>query len=226
MAEMAPTFVDRRDAGRRLAEALRQVPLGDPLVMALPRGGVPVAFEIAQRLGLPLDLLIVREIVAAGHPEHRIGAVVDGKEPYVFVSEEAARRFRLPPGYLATERAHQLAEIERCHRIYFGEDEPENHDHVGRDIVLVDDGIAHGGTIRAAIKALRGMGVMSLRVAVPVAPRGVLEDLENEVDGIICLSAPEQVDAVGKYYADFIETADQDIVHLLTQARRLTRMIH
>jgi putative phosphoribosyl transferase len=220
------TFSDREDAGRQLAEAMKGMPLRAPVVMALPRGGVPVAFEIAQRLGAPLDLLIVRRIAAPGHPEYGIGAVVDGKEPYVVVNEEAARHFQIPPGYLVSEKDHQLAEIERRHRIYFGEDEPEDHDHAGQDVILVDDGIANGGSIRAGIHALKEMGVRSIRVAVPVAPRAFLEILRDEVDEIICLSTPEHLDAVRRYYQDFTETTDQDVVRLLKDARRLTRMIH
>ncbi|MFB9949499.1 phosphoribosyltransferase [Rhizobium puerariae] len=220
-----PTFSDREDAGRQLAEAMQATLPSDPVVVALPRGGVPVAFEVAQRLGVPLDLLIVRKIGAPGHPEYGIGAVVDCKEPHVVVNEEAARHFHVPPGYLATEREHQLAEIERRHRMYFGEDEPQDHDHAGRDIILVDDGIANGATIRAGIVALREMGVGSIRIAVPVAPRAVLEALREEVDGIVCLSAPEHLDAVSTHYDDFAETTDQDVVRLLKEARRLTRMI-
>jgi len=221
-----PTFSDREDAGRQLAEAMQAAPLKDPIVMALPRGGVPVAFQVAQRLGAPLDLLIVRKIGAPGHPEYGIGAVVDTKEPHVIVNEEAARKFRIPPGYLATEREHQLAEIERRHRIYFGEDEPEAHDHAGRDVILIDDGIANGGSIRAGIHALKEMGVGSIRLAVPVAPRDLLDALRDEVDEIVCLSAPEHLDAISQHYDDFSETTDQDVVRLLKEARRLTRMIH
>lgn len=226
MPGLAPAFSDREDAGRQLAEAMQSVQLQDPVVVALPRGGVPVAFEIAQRLGAPLDLLIVRKIGAPGHPEYGIGAVVDGKEPHVVVSEEAARRFQIPPGYLATEREHQLAEIERRHRIYFGEDEPQDHDQAGRDIILVDDGIANGNSIRAGIHALKEMGVGSIRIAVPVAPRDLVESLREEVDDIVCLSAPQHLEAVSAHYADFPETTDQDVVRLLKEARRLNRMIH
>ncbi|WP_246617512.1 phosphoribosyltransferase [Rhizobium populisoli] len=221
-----PTFSDREDAGRQLAEAMLAHPMHDPVVMALPRGGVPVAFEVAQRLGIPLDLLIVRKIGAPGHPEYGIGAVVDGKEPHVVISEEAARHFHIPPGYIATERDHQVAEIERRHRMYFGEDEPEQHDHSGRDIILVDDGIANGGSIRAGIHALKEMGVGTIRIAVPVAPRDLLETLKEEVDEIVCLSAPERLEAVSRHYGDFSETTDQDVVRLLKEARRVNRMIH
>ncbi|SMF08958.1 Phosphoribosyl transferase domain-containing protein [Xaviernesmea oryzae] len=226
MFASGPVFSDREDAGRQLAEAMQAAPLKDPVVVALPRGGVPVAFEVAQRLGAPLDLLIVRKIGAPGHPEYGIGAVVDGKEPHVIVNEAAARQFHIPPGYLAAEREHQLAEIERRHRMYFGEDQPEDHDHAGRDVILVDDGIANGGSIRAGIHALKEMAVGSIRLAVPVAPRDLLEELREEVDDIVCLSAPERLEAVSLHYGDFTETTDQDVVRLLKEARRLARMLH
>ncbi|CDN55611.1 Phosphoribosyltransferase [Neorhizobium galegae bv. officinalis bv. officinalis str. HAMBI 1141] len=225
MFGLSPTFVDREDAGRQLAEAMQAAMPPDPILMALPRGGVPVAFEVAQRLGLPLDLLIVRKIGAPGHPEYGIGAVVDGREPHVIVDEDAARRFHVPPGYLAAEREHQLAEIERRHRMYFGEDEPSEHDHTGRDIILVDDGIANGVSIRAGIHALKDMGVASIRIAVPVAPRLLLEALQEEVDDIVCLSAPDRLEAVSLHYGDFRETTDQDVVRLLKEAHRLSRTL-
>lgn len=225
MFGLSPTFIDREDAGRRLAEAMRATMPPNPILMALPRGGVPVAFEVAQRLGLPLDLLIVRKIGAPGHPEYGIGAVVDGREPHVIVDEDAARRFHVPPGYLAAEREHQLAEIERRHRMYFGEDEPSEHDHTGRDVILIDDGIANGVSIRAGIHALKDMGVASIRIAVPVAPRQLLESLKEEVDDIVCLSAPDRLEAVSLHYRDFRETTDQDVVRLLKEAHRLSRTL-
>ncbi|CAN7476367.1 phosphoribosyltransferase [Neorhizobium sp. LjRoot104] len=225
MFGLSPTFVDRQDAGRQLAEAMQADMPPNPILMALPRGGVPVAFEVAQRLGLPLDLLIVRKIGAPGHPEYGIGAVVDGREPHVIVDEDAARRFHVPPGYLAAERDHQLAEIERRHRMYFGEDEPSEHDYTGRDVILVDDGIANGVSIRAGIHALKDMGVASIRIAVPVAPRQLLESLQEEVDDIVCLSAPERLEAVSLHYGDFRETTDQDVVRLLKEAHRLSRTL-
>ncbi|MDQ0136504.1 putative phosphoribosyltransferase [Neorhizobium galegae] len=225
MFGLSPTFIDREDAGRQLTEAMQAAMPPNPILMALPRGGVPVAFEVAQRLGLPLDLLIVRKIGAPGHPEYGIGAVVDGREPHVIVDEDAARRFHVPPGYLAAERDHQLAEIERRHRMYFGEDEPSEHDHTGRDVILIDDGIANGVSIRAGIHALKDMGVASIRIAVPVAPRHLLESLKEEVDDIVCLSAPERLEAVSLHYGDFRETTDQDVVRLLKEAHRLSRTL-
>lgn len=221
-----PSFSNREDAGRQLVDAMQASLLREPVVIALPRGGVPVGFEVAQRLGVPLDLLIVRKISAPGHPEFGIGAVVDAKDPHLILSEEAVRQFRIPPGYIATERDSQLAEIERRHRIYFGEDEPTVHDHAGRDIILVDDGIANGASIRAAIHALRQMRVGKIRLAVPVGPRDIIDQLAQEVDEVVCLSAPERFKAVSHHYGDFTQTTDQDVVRLLRESRRLDRMMH
>jgi putative phosphoribosyl transferase len=226
MTQQNPEFADRSAAGRQLAEVLQDRLLSEPLIVALPRGGVPVAFEMAQRLGLPLDLLIVRKIGAPGHPEFGIGAVADGPEPHVVIDEKAARRFPLPPGYLDTETRHQLAEVERRHRMYFGEDQAEDHDFRGRDIILVDDGIANGGSIFAGIQALKHMGAGRIVVAVPVASRMLVEELRHAVAEVICLSAPENLQAVSLHYDDFAQTTDQEVVALLKQAKNLDRRLH
>jgi putative phosphoribosyl transferase len=226
MAGNQIVFADRSDAGRRLSEAMQVGRLSDPVIVALSTGGVPVAFEIAQRLGIPLDLLIIREIAAPGHPEHGIGAVVDGKEPCLLVDEKAARQFRLPPGYLDTEWHHQLAEVERRHRMYFGEDEPQDHDYKGRDIILVDDAISGIASIRAGIQALRRTQVGSIFLVVPVAPSDLLEELRSQVDDIVCLSTPARLDTVSDHYAAFDDPSDQEVVRLLKEARQLGRMLH
>ncbi|MDE1157537.1 MAG: phosphoribosyltransferase family protein [Neorhizobium sp.] len=228
MQQAVPIFQDRADAGVKLAEAVSEAglsDLADPILIALPRGGVPVAFAMAHRLGLPMDVLIVRKMRAPGDPEIGIGAVVDGRIPRVVITEEAVRGLSLPPGYLDTERHHQIAEVERRHRMYFGEDAPDAHDHQGRDAIIVDDGIANGGSIRAAIEAVRAMGVASVRIAVPVAPARLVTTLGDEVDDVVCLSPVDNFSAVGAFYADFSETPDQEVMQLLKEARRLQRML-
>lgn len=219
MLAQRSTFSNRADAGRQLAEALLASDLRDPVVVALPRGGVPVGFEIAQRLAAPLHVLIVRKIGAPGHPEIGIGAVVHGREPHVVVSEEAARQFQLPPGYIAAERDRQLAEIDRRRRMYLGEDADKTPDHAGRPIVLVDDGVANGVSIRAAIARLREIGVSSIHVAVPVAPAAVVELLSQEVEQVTCLAAPERLGGVSVFYDDFDQVDDQEVIRLLKLAR-------
>lgn len=229
MQQAVPIFQDRAEAGIRLTEAVSEAglkDLADPVLIALPRGGVPVAFEMAHRLGLPMDVLIVRKIGAPGEPEVGIGAVVDGPQPRVVINEEAVRGLSLPPGYLDTERHHQIAEVERRHRMYFGEDAPDAHDLHGRDAIIVDDGIANGGSMRAAIEAVRAMGVASVRIAVPVAPAKLVTKLAGEVDDVVCLSPVESFSAVGAFYADFSDTPDQEVMRLLKEAKRLERMLH
>ncbi len=223
MVEKQPTFRDRSEAGRQLAEMVETSRLANPVLVALSNDGVPVAFEIAQRLGLPLDFLIVQEIAAPGDPRQSIGMVVDGPEPHMIVDEGAARRFRPPPGYLDAERHHQLAEIDRRHRMYFGEDEPEDHDHKGRDVILVDDGSASVAAMQGAIKALRSMQVGSLRLALPFARADVVEALAGHVDELISLSNNPGSQAA---YPGSSATTDQEAVRLLRQVRRLGRMLH
>src|SRR5712671_1488337 len=146
-------FRDRLDAGRKLAHALLHLKDETPVVLALPRGGVPVAFEVAVALEAPLDVVLVRKIGAPGQPELGLGAVVDGSDPQVVWNEEAIRLIRPSQQYLAAETRRQLAEIERRRRIYFGDDSA--HPTSGRAVIIVDDGIATGGTIRSALRAVR-----------------------------------------------------------------------
>lgn len=210
-------FEDRADAGRRLAAAVASEVLPEPLVMALPRGGVPVAFEIAIALGAPLEVLIARKIGAPGHPEFGLGALVDGQEERLVLNREAVRLVRPPRGYLAAEAERQRAEIARRRQLYLGERQPLSPRQ--RNVVLVDDGIATGGTIRAAIEALRLSDVGHLLLAVPVAPASAIASLRSKVDGIVCLSAPAFFRAVGLHYRDFEQTSDAEVITLLERAR-------
>lgn len=210
-------FEDRADAGRRLAQAVAaEAPL-DPLIMALPRGGVPVAFEIAKVLDAPLEVLIARKIGAPGHPEFGLGALVDGEIAELVLNRETLRLVRPPRGYLAAETERQRAEITRRRALYCGDRLPLSPR--GRNVVLVDDGIATGGTIRAAIQALRRSAVGSLMLAVPVAPVSAIASLRSQVDSIICLSTPPFFRAVGLHYRNFEQTSDAEVVTLLDRAR-------
>lgn len=210
-------FEDRADAGRRLAEAVAAEAPPEPLIMALPRGGVPVAFEIAMHLHAPLEVLIVRKIGAPGHQEFGLGALVDGEEAELVLNREAVRLVRPPRGYLAAETERQRAEIARRRILYLGDREPLSPR--DRNVVLVDDGIATGGTIRAAIEALRRAGVRSLLLAVPVAPASAIARLRSSVDGIVCLSTPAFFRAVGLHYRDFEQTSDAEVMALISKAR-------
>lgn len=214
----APTFFENRaDAGRRLAQALAAAGPSDPLIMALPRGGVPVAFEVATRLAAPLEVLIVRKIGAPGHLEFGLGALVDGERAELVLNREALRLVKPKRDYIEAETERQRAEIARRRVLYLGDREPLSPR--GRNVVLVDDGIATGGTIRAAIQALRRSGVHSLILAVPVAPASAIARLRPTVDCIICLSTPAFFRAVGLHYRDFEQTSDAEVIALLGAAR-------
>lgn len=210
-------FRNRREAGRRLAEALAHLGGEDPLVLALPRGGVPVGFEVATALAAPLDVLLVRKIGMPGHEELAIGAVVEGADPQLVLNEALIEFARLPPGYVEEARERQLAEIERRRRLYQGT-EPALPV-LGRTVIVVDDGIATGATVKAAPRGIRLGRPRRLVLAVPLAPQDTLEALAGECDEIACLASPEPFHAVGLHYEDFGQTGDAEVVRLLRQAR-------
>ena len=209
-------FADRRDAGRQLAAALERFKDEHPLVLALPRGGVPVAFEVAQALGAPLDVALVRKIGAPGHAELGLGAVVEGEDPQMILNEEVVRLVRPKPGYLQSEKTRQLQELERRRRLYRAGRPARGVE--GRTIIVVDDGIATGGSAKAVLRALSGRRAGKLVLAVPVAPADTLEALASEADEIVCLAAPEPFFAVGEHYEDFAQTTDEEVVRLLERA--------
>jgi putative phosphoribosyl transferase len=209
-------FADRADAGRRLANAIQREEFADPVVMALPRGGVPVAFEVATILQAPLELLIVRKIGAPGHAEFGLGALVDGDEPELVLNAEAMRMVRPSEAYLAEETERQRAELRRRRALYLG-DRPRISPK-GRNIIIVDDGIATGGTAKAAVQALRQAGAAALMLAVPVAPPSAIANLRSKVERIVCLAMPEPFHAVSLYYDDFEQTTDAEVVALLKRA--------
>jgi putative phosphoribosyl transferase len=208
-----PEFDDRRDAGRRLAAALEGFRDAKPLILALPRGGVPVAHEIARALGAQLDLVLVRKIGAPGHEEYGIGAIVDGANPQIVVNDEAVRALNLDREYIYGEAKRQLVELERRRQAYRGAAAPV--DTLGRTVIVVDDGIATGSTVRAALRGLRKNRPARLVLAVPVAPLDTLQQLAAECDEIICLIKPDNFYAVGAHYRDFSQTSDEEVIALL-----------
>ena len=210
-------FEDRQDAGIQLAVRLARFATEHPLILALPRGGVPVAFEVAKALDTQLDLLIVRKIGAPGHEEFGIGAVVDGASPQLVLNEEIIRQLAVGQDYIRAETQRQLAEIERRRRAYCGDRQPIEIE--GRTVIVVDDGIATGGTMKAALRGIRRNDPASLVLAVPVAPPSTIRELSAECDEAICLSTPEPFGAVGAFYRDFRQTRDAEVIALMDEAR-------
>lgn len=208
-------FHDRRDAGRQLADRLQRFAPEHPVVIGLPRGGVPVAFEVAHALGAPLDVLVVRKIGAPGNPEFGIGAVAEGGFRVLHTS--AVRSLQLSPGEL--ERAIQLAERELEDRRQRVRGDWPPLDVAGKTVILVDDGLATGGTARAALRALRARDPARLVLAVPVGASETVDALATECDEVICLLMPELMWAVGYWYEQFDQTTDAEVTSLLAAAR-------
>lgn len=210
-------YTDRADAGRRLAALLTHLRDERPLVLALPRGGVPVAFEIAKVLKAPLDLLMARKLRAPGYPELGIGAIVDGEPPQRVLNDDVMEMVRPSAGYLEDEVREQLQLIAERKRRYRG-DRPAPQP-AGRCVVLVDDGIATGGTVRAALQALAAASAHRTVLAVPVAPQGTLDSLTPLADETACPMALQEFHSVGYYYDDFEQTSDEEVVRLLNEAK-------
>jgi putative phosphoribosyl transferase len=211
-------FHDRRDAGQRLGRRLLDLAPPDPLVLALPRGGVAVGVEVARLLGAPLDVVLVRKIGAPWHKELAAGAVVDGEQPELVLNPDVVRGYGIDQGYLQAEKERQLREIERRRRLYLG-DRPRPRI-AGRTAIVVDDGIATGATVRAALHAVRRAAPRELVLAVPVASPEVLDRLAPDVDRIVCLHPDPDLMAVGQYYADFTQVEDDEVVAMLDEAAR------
>lgn len=208
-------FADRIDAGRRLAAALAAYRPRRPVVLALPRGGVPVAAEIAQALAAPLDLVLVRKIGLPWQPELAIGAVVDGAEPVVVRNEAILARAGVDEADFQRVCRQELAEIERRKARYIGQ--RSRAELAGRSVIVVDDGIATGATMKAALQAVRQRGPAELVLAVPVAPAEAIAELRPEVDALVCLDVPEPFGAIGCFYRDFSQVSDEEVVATLAR---------
>lgn len=218
---IALPLADRHVAGRLLAERLMHLADSDPLVLALPRGGVPVAFEIATALGAELDLLMVRKLGAPGNPEFALGAVVDGDEPQVVLNEEVTGLLAPDSDWLEREQRAQVAELERRRAAYVGARHKPRI--AGRTVIIVDDGIATGATITAAIRGARQAGPARLVLAVPVAPRETAQRLQALCNEMVVLAMPEPFLSVGQHYRDFSQTDDAEVIRLLALAREQTQ---
>jgi putative phosphoribosyl transferase len=211
-------FADRAEAGRSLARRLGRLAVEEPVVLALPRGGVPVGFEIARALRAPLDIVLVRKIGAPFQPELAIGALVDGGRAEAVMNEEILREFEIPESYVAQERARQLEEIERRRKVYLAGRARAPVE--GRTAIVVDDGIATGATMEAALDAVRRAEPKRLVLAVPVAPPDTIERLRPLADEVACLATPRLFGAIGAFYADFRQLDDQQVIDLLERASR------
>lgn len=211
-------FMNRRDAGERLAAALDKYKERRPVVLALPRGGVPVAAEVATRLDAPLDLILVRKIGVPIQPELAMGAVADGGAPTVVRNEEVIRMAGVDKESFKRVQDRELQEIERRRRSYLG-DRPRL-DVAGRVVIVVDDGVATGATTRAALRSVANQTPSALVLAVPVAPPDVASTLRREVDELVCLETPEDFYAIGTYYDDFRQVSDDDVRRLLAEHRQ------
>ena len=202
-------FRDRTEAGRRLAAALSVYKSERPVVLALPRGGVPVAAEVAAALDSPLDLILVRKIGVPFQPELAMGAVVDGASPLVVRNEDVIGAVRVTDEQFAAVEERELDEIRRRRTSYLG---GRAHPALkGRVVIVIDDGVATGATTRAALRAVRAHEPARLVLAVPVAPPSTVGELSQEADEIVCLQQPEPFFAIGVYYADFGQVSDDAV---------------
>jgi putative phosphoribosyl transferase len=208
-------FADRSEAGRLLADRVAALSLGHAIVLALPRGGVPVGAEIARRLGVPLDVAHVRKIGAPGQPELAIGAIADGDDPEVVVNGALVRELGLSEDFVAAQAAREQATIAQRRSSYARLRPPIEPQ--GRAVVVVDDGVATGMTMRAALRHVKRRGPSRLVAAVPVASRDALSLLRAEADAVVCLASPRRFGAVGAFYRSFTQVTDQEVTELLRQ---------
>ena len=209
-----PLFVDRRDAGERLAAALSDLAGSELVVLGIPRGGVEIAAVVAERLAAPLDVVIPRKVGAPVNPELGLGAVAEGVE---VLDERLIRVLGVSPGYLRAEIAAQQEEIRRRAMAYRGSRPPIEL--AGKVAVVIDDGVATGGTAAAALRWARARGASRVILAVPVAPPEILRRLNNEADELRVLAFPSPFSAVGQWYQEFRQVSDERVVELLTVGR-------
>lgn len=204
-------FVNREDAGHQLAEQLKEIELRDPLVLAIPRGGVPVGAALAHDLGAELDVVLSRKLRAPTQHELALGAI--GEDGHVYLNPLARGYPGLTPGYLQEEQQHQLAEIARRQKLFRGARSSASVKN--RSVIVTDDGIATGSTMIAALEAVRHQQPRELIVAVPVAPPRQLGQVRSLCDRLICLKTPEEFWAVGQFYVDFTQVEDDEVVEML-----------
>ena len=209
------SFRDRQEAGRKLAARLGRYKNEHPVILALPRGGVPVAAEVAAALDAPLDLILVRKIGVPWQPELAMGAVVDGGVPLVVRNENVVQITGIGDAEFKAVCDEELAEIERRRSLYLGD--RKRVEVAGRTAIVVDDGVATGATTRAALRATRMRGPKTLILAVPVGPAEIIAAMRKEADRVVCLEKPQYFGAIGLYYSDFRQIDDQEVIDLLAR---------
>jgi predicted phosphoribosyltransferase len=220
---MFQQFTDRYEAGRLLGEKLHDLAdRNDLTILALPRGGVPVAFEVANRLNAPMDVFVVRKLGVPGHEELAMGAIAPGG--IMVLNEDLVNYLGIPRNIVDSVAAMERKELERRDRLYRGVRLPPEIEN--RTIVLVDDGLATGSTMRAAISAVRRQNPKSIIVAVPVAPHSTQAELQKEADSVVSVLQPEPFDGVGRWYSDFSQTSDDEVRRLIELNANRERQSH
>lgn len=216
-------FLNRTEAGKALARELAGKGYSDPVVLALPRGGVPVGIEVVRELHAPMDLVMVRKIGVPRQPELAAAAVVNGDDPQIVVNEGIARHAGLSHADIERLAQTQLEEIRRRRATYLKGRSPVPVE--GRTVIVVDDGIATGATMRASLRAVRRRNPAKLVLAVPVAAPETLDKLREEVDEAVCLLIPPMLYAIGAHYSDFRQTSDDEVIRLMDEAARLVQPV-
>jgi predicted phosphoribosyltransferase len=219
MVEWLKLFADRGEAGKRLAAALAPFVTKDAVVLAIPRGGVVVGFQLAKELGVPLDLIIPRKLGAPGNPELAIGAVAE--DGTVILNERLVDYLGVSEDYIREESERQRLEIERRLKSYRGYAPYPSLKN--RHVVIVDDGIATGYTMKAALASVRKKGAKAVIAAFPVGSPSTVRELERETDRVVCLYTPEDFYAIGQFYEDFSQTSDEEVVKLFKLSRQLLK---
>jgi predicted phosphoribosyltransferase len=209
-------FADRVEAGRRLASALARISSKGAIALAIPRGGVVVGFEVAQALVIPLDLIIPRKIGAPDNPELAIGAVAENGT--IILDDRLVKYLQVSENYIRTESEKQKLEIKRRLRLYRGDAPYPNIK--DREVIVLDDGVATGYTMKAALASVRKKGAKAVIIAVPVGPRSTIDELAKEADHVVCLYTPEPFYAIGQFYKNFPQTTDKEVIKLLNLSKQ------
>jgi len=210
-------FENRLEAGKKLAQALIRLKMDNPIIYALPRGGVPIGAEVALALHAPLDLILIRKLGAPGHAELAIGAIVDGMTPTTILNDAIVRELGVGAGYIARTSEVALAEIDRRRAVFRDVVIPQSP--AGRAVIIVDDGLATGATMEAAVKSMRKAKASRIVVATPVAPMEAAATFQGLADDFVCLETPARFLAVGVHYRDFPQLTDADVIRIFKEYR-------